>query len=57
MSDPNKPYDQHYRSAAMRLAGVKAAQAWHHELAAAHLLHGQHPIEDQPVPEPETKRP
>jgi hypothetical protein len=51
-----KPLDKRYESAKERLAGVKGAQAWIHDLMAQHLLKSEHPISDEPIegkgPEP-----
>lgn len=50
MTDHGKPVNVHYESAREIAAGIKAAQAWHQELAAAHLLRTQDPIAATPYP-------
>lgn len=50
MTDHGKPVNVHYQSAREIAAGIKAAQAWHQELAAAHLLRTQDPIAATPYP-------
>jgi hypothetical protein len=48
-NDPNAPVVKHKVSAKERLAGVKGAETWIHDLAAKHLLDTEAPIKDQPV--------
>ena len=52
MVDQNKPVTKHLVTAREHLAGVKAAQAWHQDLAQQHLLDTQTPIKDTPYPGP-----
>jgi hypothetical protein len=51
MSDPNAPVARAMVNAKEHLAGIKAAQAFHQELAAAHLLRTQSPISREPWPD------
>ena len=48
MSALPAPVTKHLATAKEHLAGIKAAQKWHQELAAAHLLALQSPIRDEP---------
>lgn len=50
MSDPNATITRRAVTAREHLAGVKAAQAYHQALAAAHLLDSQSPVKDTPYP-------
>jgi hypothetical protein len=49
VTDENAPVRKHLASAKERAAGSRAAQAWHQELAAEHLLRSQQPISSEPV--------
>lgn len=51
MTHDHKPYPGHLATAKEHLAGVRAAQAFHQELAAKHLLDSQKPIKDEPAGE------
>lgn len=57
MSTPEPPVVRGYHSAREHLAGVKAAAAWIHELAAAHLLRTQEPISSEPTTTPGGQQP
>lgn len=50
MTDPNATITVHHGTIKEHLAGIHAAQVWHQDLAAQHLLRTQSPIRDQPVP-------
>lgn len=52
MNPQDKPVAKRYRSAREHLAGIKAAEAWHRELAAKHLLRTEQPISSEPVKGP-----
>lgn len=57
MREAEKPLVKALVSAKEHLAGVRAAQAWHRDLVAQHLLRSESPIRDEPLPKNEEGKP
>lgn len=50
MTDEGKTLHKYKGTAKERLAGIKGARKWIQTLSDQHLLKGQDPVKDQPIP-------